>query len=130
MSATVAAPASQARPRARARVSLGRVGVYAFLTFGALLWLFQAGEALFHTGWFVESLATQTLVIFVIRTAGPPLGSRPGGALTATTLGVVLTGMVLPFTRTPSASLLPAVLVAPVTVCHRPLTPFRWGDRR
>jgi Mg2+-importing ATPase len=72
--------------------------LFDFLTFGALLWLFEAGEALFHTGWFVESLATQTLVIFVIRTAGTPLTSRPSGALTATTLGVVLAGMLLPFT--------------------------------
>jgi P-type Mg2+ transporter len=72
--------------------------VYDFLTFGALLWLFEAGEALFHTGWFVESLATQTLVIFVIRTAGNPMTSRPSRALTATTLGVVIGGMLLPFT--------------------------------
>ena len=72
--------------------------LYDFLTFGALLWLFEAGEALFHTGWFVESLATQTLVIFVIRTAGNPLRSRPSPALAVTTVAVVLTGLVLPFT--------------------------------
>ena len=72
--------------------------LYDVLTFAALLWLFEAGEALFHTGWFVESLATQTLVIFVIRTAGSPMTSRPSRALTATTLAVVLTGMLLPFT--------------------------------
>jgi P-type Mg2+ transporter len=72
--------------------------VYDFLTFGALLWLFQAGEELFHTGWFIESLATQTLVIFVIRTTGNPLRSRPSPALTATTLAVVTAGLVLPFT--------------------------------
>jgi Mg2+-importing ATPase len=72
--------------------------VYDFLTFGALLWLFDAGADLFHTGWFVESLATQTLVIFVIRTTGNPLRSRPSPALTATTLAVVLIGLVLPFT--------------------------------
>ena len=72
--------------------------VYDFLTFGALLWLFHAGEALFHTGWFVESLATQTLVIFVIRTAGNPLRSRPSSALGVTTLAVVLVGLGLPFT--------------------------------
>jgi len=46
--------------------------IYDFLTFGALLWVFHASEALFQTGWFVESLATQTLVLFVIRTAGNP----------------------------------------------------------
>ena len=72
--------------------------IYDFLTFFALLWLFQASEALFHTGWFVESLATQTLVIFVIRTMDNPFRSRPSMALTVTTLLVVLVGVILPFT--------------------------------
>jgi Mg2+-importing ATPase len=71
--------------------------LYDFLTFGALLWLFRASEPLFQSGWFVESLATQTLVIFVIRTAGNPLSSRPSAALTATTIAVVLGAILLPF---------------------------------
>jgi hypothetical protein len=48
-----------------------------FLTFFALLKIFSASEQLFHAGWFVESLATQTPVIFIIRTAGNPFRSRP-----------------------------------------------------
>jgi Mg2+-importing ATPase len=72
--------------------------LYDFLTFYALLKVFHASDRLFHTGWFVESLATQTLVIFVIRTAGNPLRSRPSAALSATTLMIVLVGMALPFT--------------------------------
>lgn len=72
--------------------------LYDFLTFFALLRIFHAGEVLFHTGWFVESLATQTLVLFVIRTAKNPLRSRPSRALTATTLAVVSVGIALPFT--------------------------------
>jgi Mg2+-importing ATPase len=68
-----------------------------FLTFWVLLHLFRAGESLFHTGWFVESLATQTLVLFVIRTASNPLRSRPSRALTATVLVVVAAGLVLPY---------------------------------
>jgi P-type Mg2+ transporter len=72
--------------------------VYDFLTFGVLLHVFHADEALFHTGWFVESLATQVLVIYVIRTAGSPLASRPSSALSATTLAVVAAGAILPFT--------------------------------
>ncbi len=72
--------------------------VYDFLTFYILLKFFSASEQFFHTGWFVESLATQTLVIFIIRTAGNPLKSRPSLALTTTTLLVVLTGAILPFT--------------------------------
>ena len=42
-----------------------------------LLSFFHASEAVFHTGWFVESLATQTLVLFVIRTTKNPFKSRP-----------------------------------------------------
>src|SRR5215475_9511879 len=72
--------------------------LYDFLTFYVLLKVFHASEQFFHTGWFVESLATQTLVIFVIRTAGNPLRSRPSAALTATTLLVALIGGLLPFT--------------------------------
>jgi Mg2+-importing ATPase len=73
--------------------------IYDFLTFYAMLYVFKAQEALFHTGWFVESLATQTLVLFVIRTAGNPLRSRPSMPLTMTTIGVVMAGVLLPFTR-------------------------------
>jgi len=72
--------------------------IYDFLTFFALLKVFKASEQLFHTGWFVESLATQTLVIFIIRTAGNPFKSRPSIPLTITTVAVVLTGTVIPFT--------------------------------
>ncbi|MEI6245916.1 MAG: cation transporting ATPase C-terminal domain-containing protein, partial [Acidobacteriota bacterium] len=52
---------------------------------------------LFHTGWFIESLATQTLVLFVIRTSGNPFKSRPSLALTLTTLTMVSIGIALPF---------------------------------
>ena len=51
--------------------------IYDFLTFYVLFHFFHASQPEFHTGWFVESLATQTLVIFVIRTTGNPLKSRP-----------------------------------------------------
>jgi P-type Mg2+ transporter len=72
--------------------------LYDFLTFYFLLRIFHAAESEFHTGWFVESLATQTLVLFVIRTAGNPLRSRPSAPLTWTTLAIVAIGMALPFT--------------------------------
>ena len=63
--------------------------LFDFLTFYVLLHVFHATEALFHTGWFVESLATQTLVLFVIRTMGNPLTSRPSRALAISTLSIV-----------------------------------------
>ena len=78
--------------------------IYDFLTFGVLLALFHASEQAFHTGWFIESLATQTLVLFVIRTAGSPLRSRPSKPLAGTILAVVLIGAALPYS--PAAPLL------------------------
>ena len=71
--------------------------IFDFLTFYVLLHYFRATQAQFHTGWFVESLATQTLVVFVIRTSKNPFRSRPSGALLATCLGVVALGIYLPF---------------------------------
>jgi Mg2+-importing ATPase len=71
--------------------------VFDFLTFFVLLRIFHASPAEFQTGWFVESLATQTLVLLVIRTAGNPFQSRPSRALLLTISGVVGFGILLPF---------------------------------
>lgn len=72
--------------------------VFDFATFAVMLWVFEAGPALFRTGWFVESLATQTLVIFVIRTAGPPWRSRPSRGLAWGVGASAAAGALLPFT--------------------------------
>ncbi len=71
--------------------------IFDFLTFYVMLKFFKAAEPLFQTGWFVESLATQTLVIFIIRTAGNPLISRPSIALAISVLLSVAIGILLPF---------------------------------
>jgi Mg2+-importing ATPase len=72
--------------------------IYDFLTFAVMLWVFDAGATLFHSGWFVESLATQALVVFVIRTRRVPfVRSRPSRPLLVTTLAVVAIGVALPF---------------------------------
>ncbi|HXN07001.1 MAG TPA: cation transporting ATPase C-terminal domain-containing protein, partial [Nitrospiria bacterium] len=71
--------------------------IYDFLTFYALIVLFHASEPLFHTGWFVESLLTQTLVLFVIRTAGNPFHSRPSRPLVLSVLAIAAIGIILPF---------------------------------
>jgi Mg2+-importing ATPase len=71
--------------------------IYDFLTFYVLLAVFHSGEQLFHTGWFVESLATQTLVLFVIRTVGRPWQDRPSLPLAVTTVLIVALGVMLPF---------------------------------
>jgi Mg2+-importing ATPase len=73
--------------------------IYDFLTFAVMLWVFDAHAPLFRSGWFVESLATQSLVVFVIRTRRIPFfSSRPSRPLLATTIAVVLVGLALPYT--------------------------------
>ena len=63
-----------------------------------MLAVFHAGETLFHTGWFIESMATQVLVIFIIRTRRNPFRSRPNPWLMACSLTVVAVAVLLPFT--------------------------------
>lgn len=72
--------------------------LFDFLTFFVLLRLLHASQATFHAGWFVESLATQTLVLFVIRTMGNPFRSRPSRALALTALATLGVGVALPWT--------------------------------
>lgn len=68
-----------------------------FLTFYILLFVLNANETLFRTGWFVESLSTQVLVIFIIRTRGNPFKSRANPALVATSCAIAVIGAALPF---------------------------------
>jgi Mg2+-importing ATPase len=70
--------------------------IFDFLTFYALLIFFGAGEALFQTGWFIESMTTQTLVVFCIRTRRQFYRSTPGRFLIATNLGAVALAIALP----------------------------------
>ncbi len=72
--------------------------LFDFLTFYVMLVVLHANEALFQTGWFIESLATQTLVIFIIRTRGNPFASAPSTVLIVTSLSVVAVAAMLPFT--------------------------------
>ncbi|EGW21804.1 magnesium-translocating P-type ATPase [Methylobacter tundripaludum SV96] len=68
-----------------------------FLTFYVMLTVLKANETLFQTGWFVESLSTQVLVIFIIRTRGNPFKSRAHPILVATSLAIVAIGATIPF---------------------------------
>jgi len=72
--------------------------IFDFLTFYVMLHVFHAGAELFHTGWFIESIATQVLVIFIIRTRRSPFKSRPNIWLTVSSLAVVAAATALPFT--------------------------------
>ena len=73
--------------------------LFDFLTFALLLLVFRFAEREFQTGWFVESLTTQVLILFVIRTTGRPWKNRPSAALAFTALAVVVAGVVLPTPR-------------------------------
>jgi P-type Mg2+ transporter len=73
--------------------------IFDFLTFFVMLVILKAGHSEFRSGWFVESLATQTLVIFVIRTRRVPfLRSRPSPAMLVLPIGCAAIGAILPFT--------------------------------
>jgi Mg2+-importing ATPase len=72
--------------------------LFDFLTFGVLLGLFHASAAQFQTAWFLESMASQTLVIFVIRTNARPWSDLPGPWLAGSTLTALVLAMALPFT--------------------------------
>jgi Mg2+-importing ATPase len=73
--------------------------IFDFATFGIMIWVFNASPSLFQTGWFVESLTTQILVIHIIRTNKVPfIGSRASKSLLLATIGTVLVGALIPYT--------------------------------
>ncbi|KTT68288.1 magnesium-translocating P-type ATPase [Sphingomonas sanguinis] len=72
--------------------------VFDLLTFAGLSFVFHVAPAEFRTAWFLESMATQILVIFVIRTNGRPWSDLPRPALAASSLGALVVAMILPFT--------------------------------
>ena len=84
----------------RFMVTLGPVSsIFDFLTFFLMLAVFKATVPVFQTAWFIESLATQTLVIFVLRTRKTPFyRSKPGKFLLISSLSVVAAAFILPFT--------------------------------
>lgn len=80
-------------------ITLGPVSsLFDFITFGVLIWIFRAPQELFHTGWFLESLCTQTLVIHIIRTGKIPfVESKPSQFLMFTSIYIVTIGLIMPF---------------------------------
>ena len=71
--------------------------VFDLTTFAVLLAIFHADPATFRTAWFVESMATQILVIFIIRSRGGLFASLPHPALVASSLGALAVAIALPF---------------------------------
>jgi Mg2+-importing ATPase len=77
--------------------------LFDYLTFGLLWFTLKAQtveqSAIFHTGWFVESLLSQTLIVHIIRTGKIPfIQSRPSRLLLLTTIGICALGAALPYT--------------------------------
>ena len=117
--------------------------IFDYATYFVMLYVFNSwnNPSLFQTGWFVESLLTQTLIIHIIRTAKIPfLQSRASPALIATTVIICAIGIALPYTWigqalafTPLPPLywfiLVALLLTYATLTHLMKTWFvqRWG---
>jgi Mg2+-importing ATPase len=120
-------PEYLARPRrwemggvARFMLLVGPVSsVFDFATFAVMWWVFGAGRdpALFQTGWFVESLLTQTLIIHIIRTTKIPfVESRASTPLLVTSLAVGLAACALP-----ASPLAPALGMKPLPGLYWPI---------
>jgi Mg2+-importing ATPase len=95
--------------------------VFDYTTFLIMLYVFGCWDpgraSLFQTGWFVESLLTQTLIIHIIRTNRIPfLQSRAGVALTVTTALVAVVGLWLPY-----SPVAPALSLTPLPGLYWPL---------
>lgn len=89
--------------------------IFDYLTYFIMLYVFNSwtNEALFHTGWFIESLFTQTLIIHVIRTNKIPfLQSRASLPLLLTSIAIVIVGALLPIS--PLAGVLGFVPLPPL----------------
>lgn len=84
----------------RFMVFLGPVSsLFDFLTFFTMLFIFNASEPLFQTAWFIESLSSQTLVIFVIRTKKSPFWkSKPSRPLFLSSIAIITFALILPYT--------------------------------
>jgi Mg2+-importing ATPase len=73
--------------------------LFDFVTFGLLLWYFKANAQLFQTGWFLESIVTQTLIVMSIRTQLVPFTrSKINTVFASGLIGIVAISLILPFT--------------------------------
>jgi Mg2+-importing ATPase len=71
--------------------------VFDYVTFYALYKLFKADQDMFHTGWFIESICTELLILFVVRTNKSLLKSMPGKLLIGLSVFAFLITVALPF---------------------------------
>ena len=99
--------------------------VFDFLTFFVLLVVFHFQGSAFQTGWFLESIATQTFVVYIIRTRRIPFfQSRPSKALLATTIaavGIAWAIVYIPINRMfgfVSLGFLPIISIIAITIVY------------
>jgi Mg2+-importing ATPase len=78
--------------------------VFDYITFAVLLYGLHANTPSFRTGWFMESVVSASLIVLVVRTSGTFFRHRPGKWLLLSTVCIVVTTLLLPFT--PLASIL------------------------
>jgi Mg2+-importing ATPase len=71
--------------------------IFDFLTFAALVFILKATPEVFRTGWFVESVMTEVLIILVMRTWRPFYTSMPSRPLLAAMIVVLLVTLALPY---------------------------------
>jgi Mg2+-importing ATPase len=109
--------------------------VFDLLTFWLLLRVFDAGETLFHSAWFVVSLLTELAVVLVLRTGVPAWRSRPSMLLLWATVAVGAVALALPYFE-PAARVLGfaaipgGVLVALLAVVGAYALSTEWAKRR
>ncbi len=95
--------------------------VFDYATFGLMWWVFkattEAHQGIFQSGWFIESLLSQTLIVHLLRTAKIPfIQSRAAAPLLISTISLMAIGMVIPFTSFGRA----------VGMVHLPMVFFGW----
>ena len=95
--------------------------LFDFTTFALLWFVFGANcperQALFHTGWFIESLLSQTLIIHMIRTEKIPfIQSRAAAPVLLLTSLIMAVGLYLPYSPMGSA----------ISLVHLPGAFFPW----
>lgn len=113
--------------------------LFDLMTFALLLVVFAAPPETFRTAWFLESMATQILVIFIIRSTGRPWRDRPGAVLALSSLAALAVALLLPFTpagpwfgfAAPPTPILLAILAitAAYLLLAELLKPFALGRR-
>jgi Mg2+-importing ATPase len=109
-------PEDVIKPRSWQAESIGRFmlflgplsSLFDLATFGILFWVIEANpggqRAVFQSGWFIEGLLSQTLIVYMLRTRKIPfVQSRPGGPLLISTISVMIVAAVLPFSAIGSA---------------------------